>query len=409
MEKSLKMRAKEIDLDKLLKLDEKRRELQTQVENIQAKKNRASKEVPHKEGTEKQAILAELKVMSEEQSLLEEKLTPAAKELKELLLQIPNVLDERVPAGESDKDNKEMYTWGEIPKFNFTPKDHVTLGRDLDIIDIERGVKVGGTRSYILKGDGARLEQAIIKYAQDFITRKGYKLLIVPVLINPEVLVGAGFFPGGEEDTYHLTKDEKYLVGTSEASICGMHMKEILDGADLPLRYAGVSSCFRRESGTYGKDTRGLYRMHQFNKVEQMIIAGNSVEESNKLHEELQKNAEEFVQTLRLPYRMVAACAGDLSNKTAYMTDLEVWMPSRGAYGETHSCSIIYDYQARRLNMKYRDKQNKMHYCHTLNNTVIATPRILIPILETYQNEDGSITIPDILRPYMDNQERIEK
>ncbi|MFH0815098.1 MAG: serine--tRNA ligase [Candidatus Falkowbacteria bacterium] len=409
VERSLKMRRRSIDLDKLLEMDDERHKLQLRFENFQAKKNRVSKEIVTKKDADKKAILNEMKKMDVEQAEVEGKLRMLKDKMQVILLEMPNILDSRVPQGASDKENKEIKKWGDLPKFKFEPKDHITLGKELDIIDFESGVKVAGSRSYILKGDGARLEQALIKYAQDFITNRGYCLLIVPVLINKEILVGAGFFPEGEEQVYYVQQDDKYLVGTSEASICGMHMNDIVDGQQLPLKYAGVSSCFRREAGTYGKDTQGLYRVHQFNKVEQLIICKNDKDESERMHAELQKNTEDLLQSLKLPYRIVVNCSGDLAAKTAYMVDLETWMPSREGYGETHSCSILYDYQARRLNLRYRDADGKIHFCHTLNNTVIATPRILIPILEIYQNVDGSITIPEVLRPYMAGQERIVK
>jgi seryl-tRNA synthetase len=409
VERSLKMRHRNIDLDKLLALDDERKILQSQIESFQAKKNRVSKEIVGKKDADKKAILSEMKKMDVEQAGVEEKLREIKDKMRATLLEMPNILDPRVPEGKSDKENKEVKRWGEPIKFKFDPKDHIALGKELGIIDFEGGVKVAGSRSYILKGDGARLEQAVIKYAQDFIVKRGYTLLVVPVLINKDALVGAGFFPEGEVQVYYINKDDKYLVGTSEASICGMHMDDILDGAKLPMRYAGVSSCFRREAGTYGKDTQGLYRVHQFNKVEQLIFCKNDKDESEKMHAELQKNAEDLLQSLNLPYRIVANCSGDLAAKTAYMVDVETWMPSRNAYGETHSCSILYDYQARRLNLRYRDADGKIYFCHTLNNTVIATPRILIPLLETYQNADGSITIPEVLRPYMAGQDKIEK
>jgi seryl-tRNA synthetase len=403
------MRGRSIDVNGFLALDDERKILQSKIESFQAKKNRVSKEIAGKSEADKKAIFGEMKKMDSEQAIVEEKLRDIKDKMKVVLLEMPNILDPRVPEGKSDKENKEIKRWGDPIEFKFEPKDHVALGKDLNIVDVEAGVKVAGSRSYILKGDGARLEQALIKYAQDFITKRGYTLLVVPVLINKETLIGAGFFPEGEEQVYYVSKDDKYLVGTSEASICGMHMDDTLDIGKLPLRYAGVSSCFRREAGTYGKDTQGLYRVHQFNKVEQLIICRNSKDESEKMHAELQKNAEDLLQSLKLPYRIVVNCSGDLAAKTAYMIDIETWMPSRDAYGETHSCSILYDYQARRLNLRYRDEEGKIHFCHTLNNTVIATPRILIPLLETYQNVDGSITIPEVLRPYMGGQVKIEK
>jgi seryl-tRNA synthetase len=382
-----------VDIDRLLEVDVERRSLIQEVEQFKAQKNEASKKIATLDGEEKQAAIAEMKAVGEKQDAIEDKLQKVMDEYNDLMLRVPTVISEDTPIGKDDTENVERKKVGDIPTFDFPVKDHVQLGNELDILSLEKGANVAGSRSYFLKGDGARLEQAVIKYAQDFISRKGYSLMVVPVVINPDVLQGAGFIPGHEEEIYYLEKDNKYLVGTSEASIAGYHQGEMLKEAELPLKYAGVSSCFRREAGSYGKDTHGLYRVHQFNKVEQ--------------YEELLSNAEELLASLGIPYRIVTACSGDLGMKTAFMEDIEAWMPSRDSYGETHSCSIVNDFQARRLNIRYKDAEGNVNYCYTLNNTVIATPRILIPIMELNQQADGSIKIPEVLRPYMDNQEVI--
>ncbi|MBU1131946.1 serine--tRNA ligase [Patescibacteria group bacterium] len=396
-----------VDIDKLIKLDDKRRMLMQKIEELRTKKNVASRQIPMMSESERSAALREMKEVDEAQEKFEDELKEIKNEFTDLMFLVPMIVDERTPRGIDESGNVEIFRNFEPPKFKFVPKSHIQIGNELDIIDMERGAKVGGSRSYILKGDGARLEAALIKYAEDFISRKNYKLLSVPVIVNRQTLYGTGHFPGAEEETYYLQKDDKYLAGTSEVAIASMHADEILNEADLPLRYAAFSVCFRREAGSYGKDTQGLYRVHQFMKVEQFIICKNDHRESYELHEELLSNSQEFLQNLKLPYRVLNICTGDMGQGKYYMNDIETWMPSRESYGETHSCSTLHDFQARRLNIRYKTKEGKINFCHTLNNTVVATPRILIPILEMYQNEDGTVTIPEVLRPYMDNQELI--
>lgn len=397
----------EVDLEKLLGLDDQRKKLTQKIEELRTKKNQVSKEIPGMQEGEKSAALREMKEVDALQGELEQKFKPVMEELQTLLLKVPMYVHEDVPVGIDETSNVELERIGEVPKFKFAPKDHLQLGKDLGIIDNERAVKIGGTRSYLLKGDGARLELALMKYASDFISRKGYDLMSVPVIVNREALEGTGFFPGAEEETYHLEKDDKYLVGTSEVALGSFHADEILEEKDLPKKFAGYSVCFRREAGAYGKDTRGLYRVHQFLKVEQFVICKNDNEESMKMFSELLANSKEFLQTLNLPFRTLNICTGDMGQGKYYMNDLETWMPSRGDYGETHSCSALLDFQARRLNLRYKDKEGKVQFCHTLNNTVIATPRVLIPILELNQTEDGKVKIPEVLQPYMDNQQVI--
>ncbi|MEE9370587.1 MAG: serine--tRNA ligase, partial [Sedimentisphaerales bacterium] len=295
-------------------------------------------------------------------------------------------------------------------QFDFEPKDHVQLGLALDIIDIERGVKLAGTRNYFLKGDGALLHWAVLQLAMNYMLQKDYVPLAVPVLMRDEAMQGTAWFPGSEDQTYRMEKDELNLAGTAEVPLTAYHMGEILKAEQLPLKYVALSSCFRREAGAAGKDTYGLYRIHQFDKVEQVVICKNSVEESNRFHEEILAHAEAVMRALELPYRVANVCTGDLGRGQAKKFDIEAWMPSRGNYCETHSASKYYEFQARRLNLRYKDPAAKKNiFCHTLNNTVIASPRILIPILELYQNEDGSITIPKVLRPYMGGKEKITK
>ncbi|MCC6954449.1 MAG: serine--tRNA ligase, partial [Deltaproteobacteria bacterium] len=314
-----------------------------------------------------------------------------------------------VPDGATDADNVETRKWGTIPEFGFAPRDHLDLGTMLDIVDIERGVKVAGSRNYFLKGDGMRLQHAVLQLALDLLHRKGYTLMDPPHVVSYQAMMGTSYFPGGEENAYHLDErdNELYLIGTSEVPVCSYHTEEILELNSLPRRYAGYSPCYRREAGTYGKDTRGLYRIHQFYKVEQVVLCEASADSSRQMHAELLGNAEELLQMLKIPYRVVDVCTGDMGQGQVYKNDIESWMPSRNGYGETHSCSSFYEFQSRRLNIRYKDAQGRNRLCHTLNNTLIASPRILIPLLELNQQADGSVRIPEPLRPYMGGQEMI--
>jgi seryl-tRNA synthetase len=328
-------------------------------------------------------------------------------ELSELLLKIPNLPDPEVPEGKTDRDNVEIKTVGEPRQFDFEPKDHLELGTQLDLIDIPRAAKLAGTRTYILKNDGALLELAVLNYALAQVRAKGFVPMVVPTLVRHNALVGTAYFPGGEDQAYVCEKDDLYLIGTSEVPVTAYHSGEILDESELPKLYAGYSTCYRREAGAAGKDTKGLYRIHQFSKVEQVVVCRNDVAESKAFHKLILENAEAILVGLGLPYRVVNVCGGDLGAPQIQKFDIETWMPSRGGYGETHSASRFYDFQARRLNLRYRDSKGKVRFCHTLNNTAIASPRILISILENYQNSDGSITVPEVLRPYLGGKSEI--
>jgi seryl-tRNA synthetase len=314
-----------------------------------------------------------------------------------------------VPVGRDDTENIVLRVEGEVPRFDFPLKDHVQLGEALDIIDIPRGVKLAGSRNYILKGAGALMHQAILRLAIDQMVAKGYTLMTVPVLVNESVMYGTGYFPMGRDQAYLAERDGMSLIGTAEVPVTAYHGNEILDEADLPRKYVAMSTCFRREAGAAGKDTYGLYRVHFFDKVEQVILCRNDEATSIRHHQEILANAEDVLKALKLPYRVVNVCTGDLGQGQVQKFDIETWMPSRGNYGETHSASRFYEFQARRLNMRYRGADGTVRYVHTLNNTVIASPRVLIPALEFYQNSDGSVTVPEALRPYMAGMERIEK
>ncbi len=398
----------DVDIDRLLEIDKRLRERKTQLQNISSEINELGKSVSNVSGTKKQELLNKLKKLKTTTVNLDKQLKANQKTFDKLLLYVPQPPDDDVPLGKDDTENVEIRKEGTIRKFDFEPKDHVQLGLALDIIDIERGVKLAGTRNYILKGDGVLLHQALLRFAMDFMVDKGYVPLTAPVLVRDEPMVGTGFFPGAEEQTYQIPKDQLNLIGTAEVPLTAYHSGEILKSEQLPLKYFALSSCFRREAGAAGKDTYGLYRVHQFDKIEQVVICKNDVDTSNKFHKEILANAEAVVQAIELPYRIVNVCTGDLGRGQAKKFDIEIWMPSRKNYCETHSASKFYDFQARRLNLRYKDPKTKKNiFCNTLNNTVIASPRILIPILELYQNADGSVTIPKALRPYIGGKERI--
>lgn len=416
-EKACKVKGIKLDVRGFLKLDEERRTLMAETQTMQAERNVVSKKVPTLKGSEKEKTITQMKKLSEELKEKETKLAAIEAKWMPMQLLLPSPPLPNVPVGKDDSENREVRKKGKIPSFAFDPLDHIALGQKLDIIDIPRAVKIAGARTYFLKGDGVRLEMALLQFTLDSLVKKGYKPLLPPLLVHYDALMGTSYFPGGEEQTYAvgvqkekngpIESDGAYLIGTSEVSVTSYHKDELLDVSDLPKRYCGISPCFRREAGTYGKDTHGLYRIHQFQKVEQVILCENDAKTSEVMHAEILKNAEEILKALELPYRVVDVCTGDMGRGQVYKNDIETWMPGRKSYGETHSCSSFYDFQARRLNMKYKAADGTKKFVHTLNNTCIASPRILIPILELYQNKDGSVTIPGVLRPYMGGQTRI--
>ncbi|HYE62107.1 MAG TPA: serine--tRNA ligase [Phycisphaerales bacterium] len=444
-----------VDIDRLLALDEQRRVAMTQAENTRAEQRKIEKELgpqigklagaikkaagPEKESLEKEleGLKAKPAALKTQIAEFESQIAAIEPQLNELLLQVPLPPDADVPVGKGSDDNVEAKRWSPAgfdpskpwkAQKGFEPKTHIELVRDLKLADFERGVKMAGTRSYILTGDGMRLHQAVTRYAIDFMTNKnGFRAMSVPVIVREEAMVGTGFFPAGREQAYHIEEGKRgggydlFLTGTGEVGLMGIHQGEILDEADLPLKYVTVSTCFRREAGAAGKDTAGLYRIHQFDKVEQVVICKADEAESRQWHKTMIGYVEELLQAIGLPYRLLQCCTGDLGPKNADMVDIECWMPGRGeldangkptgAYGETHSASRLYDFQCRRLNMRYRAGgaagKGETLFCHSLNNTVLASPRFLIPLLEMNQNADGSVTIPAVLRPYMNGQERI--
>jgi len=388
-----KNKNREINLDKILDLDEKRRTLIAQSQALREQRNKLSKEKPTKETIEEGK---KIKLQLQE---IEKELKAIEQELNFLLSFVPNVPLSQVPVGKDASFNKVVKTWGKIPQFDFTVKSHIEIGKELDIIDFERGAKVSGFRGYFLKNEGAVLHLAILFYVFQKLVKKGYTPLIAPAIVKGFTLFGCGQFPWGEQDTYKLNDDDAYLAGTAEQPVTSYFSGEILKEEELPKKFVAISSCFRKEAGAYGKDTRGLYRLHEFWKVEQVIIAKNDLDEAKKLHEELQKNSEEILEELELPYRRVILSTGEIGEPQIFKYDTEVWMPYRNAYGEVMSNSIMGDFQARRLNIKYRKKDGNKEYCFTLNNTAVASPRILIAILENYQQKDETIKIPKVLQP----------
>ncbi|PKL50899.1 MAG: serine--tRNA ligase [Planctomycetes bacterium HGW-Planctomycetes-1] len=399
-----------VDIDRLLGLDNDLRKVKTRLQEITTEKNTVGKSIPKLAGDEKQKLINKLAEYKNEEAALAEQIKNLQPEFDELMLAVPQPADDDVPFGKDDTENIEIAKWGEIRKFDFEPKDHIHLGTALDIIDIERAVRLAGTRNYFLKGTGAVLHWAILRFAMDFMIKKGYVPFSVPMLMKNEAMAGTGYYPGAEEQTYRMERDELNLAGTAEVPLTAYYTGEILPQEKLPKKFVGLSTCYRREAGAAGKDTYGLYRIHQFDKVEQVVICENDPAESAKYHEEIRANSEGVMQAIGIPYRVVKVCTGDLGRGQAKKYDIEAWMPSRKSYGETHSASKFYDFQSRRLNLRYKDnKQKKNFFCHTLNNTVIASPRILIPVLELNQNADGSINIPEVLRPYMNGMEKIAK
>jgi seryl-tRNA synthetase len=397
------------EVDRILDLDAERRKLTFEKNESEALQNRVSKEIPSLKGDEKAARILQMREVGARIKDLKARIEQIEQDLDGLLLRVPNLPDPEVPEGENEAQNVVLRTWGEPPRFEFPFKDHLTLGEELDLIDIGRSTRMAGSRTYILKNDAALLELAVLQYALSLLVERGFVPMVVPTLVRREPLVGTAYFPGGEEQAYACERDGLFLVGTSEVPVTSYHAGEVLEESELPKLYAGYSSCFRREAGAAGKDTKGLYRIHQFNKVEQVVVCRNDEAESKRFHQFILKNSEDILQALRLPYRVVNVCGGDLGLPQVQKYDIETWMPSRGGYGETHSASRFYDFQARRLNLRYRDAGGRMQFCHTLNNTAIASPRILISILEIYQEADGRVRIPDVLRPYLGGRTHVDR
>ena len=390
-----------LDVDHLLELDKKRRELIKQSEELRAQQKKLGRE-----------DLEKAKEIKNNFKILSGELAEVRKEYQELMLLTPNVYSEDTPVGPDESYNKEVHQWGKIPKFNFKIKDHLQLGKDLDLIDIERGVKVSGFRGYYLKNEAVLLHYAILWYALLKIINKGFVPMFPPTIIKEFVLRGSGHFPFGKEDIYQIAnpgrladgqeiKEPVFLAGTAEPSLLAYFSDTILEEKDLPQKICGFSQCYRSEVGSYGKDTKGLYRIHEFMKVEQVVLCKDDIKESNYWLEEMRKISQEILEELKLPYRVVQISTGEMGAGKYKMYDIETWMPSRENYGETHSDSNLTDWQSRRLNIKYKTKRGEKRFVHALNNTVLASPRILIAILENYQRKDGKVDVPKVLQKYL--------
>jgi seryl-tRNA synthetase len=409
-----------VDIDALLAADEQARNSQTDFDRLRSEQNQISAQIGKaKDAGEREQLKTKAAEYKPKLAELSEKMREAQAKVEKLMLAIPQPPDADVPEGKDASDNVVVRHWGEPTKFDFKPRSHIEIGKVLGLFDFEAGAKVAGSRSYFLKGGGAELHMAVIRLALDMMTREnGFTMMIVPVLVREQAMRGTGFFPAGREQAYRVGEAEesgdeiRFLTGTAEVSLTAYAAPEgeavTLTEADLPLKLTAASTCFRREAGAAGKDTAGLYRVHQFDKVEQVVICRNDIEESKKWHATMLGYSEELLKRLKLPHRVIQCCTGDIGVKNASMLDVETWMPSRfdgknpaSGYGETHSASRLYEFQARRLNLRYKDKEGKIRFCHTLNNTVVASPRILIPIIENYQNADGSVTVPEVLRAYI--------
>ncbi|MGH8542332.1 MAG: serine--tRNA ligase [Gammaproteobacteria bacterium] len=393
-----------VDLDVLMSLDQEVEGRRREIDAHRAELKRRSQAFRDGAGAREDAK-AESRKLGDQIQELEAELRSREAALNELLAQVPNPPHPSVPVGASADENVPIRFWGTPPSFDFEPRDHVELMERLEMVDLSRGAKVAGSRGYVLKGWGALLEQAVLRFGMDRITRHNFVPLRVPSLVREYALFGTGQFPRGREQTYELPRDNLFLAGTAEVAVTGIHSGEILAEDDLPLTYAALSPCFRREAGSAGRDVRGIFRVHEFIKLEQYVVCRNDASESERWQERLLAHSEEIIQALELPYRIVNAVTGDLGPGHVKMLDLECWYPGEGRYRENYSASIFYDWQARRANLRYRDREGTVRFCHTVNNTVVATPRLMIPLCEVHQRADGSIRIPDALQPYLATEE----
>lgn len=391
----------QVDLDGLIAADDERKRLLLAVEERRAVQNQWNERIARETNPALRLEAIEgMRVVKEELQKAETELRDVMKRWQAIMVTIPNVPDISVPEGASDAENLEVKTWGEPRQREYAPKSHIELMEGLGMLDLERGVKAAGFRGYILKGAGARLNFALWNFVMDHFEKKGgFTPLIVPSLVRREPFIGTGYLPQSEEDLYK-TQDDDFLAGTAEVATMAYHMDEVLSEADFPVKYLSFSPCFRREAGSHGKDTKGVMRVHEFYKFEQVVLCAATHEESVRHHEELTKNAEELLQALEIPYRVVVNCGGDLGLGQVKKYDIESWVPSENTYRETHSSSYFHDFQTRRLNIRYRDGEGKLRFAHSLNNTALASPRILISLIENHQRPDGSIAIPQALVPF---------
>jgi len=405
---SFKKRGETINLDPLLKLDSERKDLLKRIEGLRYERNKASDEIGQlkREGKPVEEFMARMKGVSEEIKRLEADIRIIESNENEILLTLPNIPHKSVPVGRGEKENVEVRKWGEVPEFNFEPKPHWEIGEDLEIIDFQRAANIAGARFALLKGAGALLERSLINFMLDIHTREhGYTEVLPPFMVNPKTMTGTGQLPKFEEELFRIERDDLYLIPTAEVPVTNIHQKEILKEDDLPLYYTAYTPCFRREAGSYGKDTRGLIRQHQFNKVE--LVKFSRPDSSYVELEKLTNDAEDILKRLGLPYRVIILCTGDMGFAAAKTYDIEVWLPGQGTYREISSCSNFDDFQARRADIRYKSGKGKTAFVHTLNGSGLAVGRTLVAILENFQQEDGSVIIPDILRSYMGGLERI--
>ena len=404
----LKARYVDFDLDALIEFDQKRREFIIKTDELRKKKNQVGIQISQKKkaGENTTQILNEMIQVSAELTKLESEQETIENKYSRLAMTIPNLVHESVPVGVDESANKEIRRWGNIPNFDFKINDHIEISENLDLVDLERAAKVAGARFYYLKNDLVRLNQSLIHYALDFLAKKEYSLIQPPYMINRESMEGVVIADDFEDVIYKIEEEDLYMIGTSEHSMAAMHSKEIIEGKDLPIRYAGVSPCFRKEAGAHGRDQKGIFRVHQFDKIEQFVFS--RPEDSWDEHEKMLSVTEEFYQKLDIPHKVMLLSSGDMGKVSAKTYDIEAWMAGQSAYREIVSCSNCLDYQARRLKIRFRDKTNEdTQYVHTLNSTLIATTRILVSIMENSQTKDGHVRIPQILQSYMGNQKEI--
>lgn len=397
----------DFQVEELLKVDDERVKLVMVVDDLRRQQNEASEAIATASGEEKTQLIDKISGVKTELQAKEEELKTAMKSWHGLMLQVPNIPDISVPDGPDDSANQEISVWGERPKFDFAPKSHVELMLGLKLADFDRGTKVAGFRGYFLKNEAAELSFALWQYAMDIARQDGYTPIMAPIIDRAEMFMGTGYLPQGEEDLYK-TQDGDYLAGTAEVPTMGYYFDEMIPLDHLPIKFVAFSPCYRREAGSHGKDTKGLIRVHEFYKVEQVVLCEASHEESVKHHEAILANAERVMQGLKIPYHVVVNCTGDLGQGQVKKYDIEAWVPSENKYRETHSISYFHDFQTRRSNIRYKDPQGKTRFVHSLNGTALASPRILVSLLENYQQADGSIIIPEVLRPYLGGREVIK-
>lgn len=387
------------NVDELVQIDEKRLSLLKTVEDLRAEQNRASESIQQASPESRMTLIESMRRVKDDLKTKEDELEAVMTDWRRLMLAVPNIPDMSVPDGVSDEDNQEVKVSGTIPTYDFTPLDHIALMEAHDMVDFDRGTKTSGFRGYFLKNDGAMLEMAIWQYVMQRWQNKGFTPMLVPSLVKRETLLGTGYLPQGEDDLYKDGND--YLAGTGEVATMFYHADEVLESLAEPKKFIVWSPCFRKEAGSHGKDVKGLVRVHEFYKCEQVVLCEASHETSVKLHEEIRNHAEEMMEELGIMYHTVVNCGGDLGLGQVKKYDIEAWMPSQGKYRETHSASYFHDFQTRRLNIRYKDTDGKMRYAHSLNNTAAATPRLVTVLIEQYQQADGTIKVPDVLVPFM--------